>query len=1352
MKLQLFFLFAFLFFLSIGFGQNSDTYYPTPSHPELFKYVPLIDQNTPDWAKQMYSDSVNVFEVDRLYKAYYQAFDFQKNIHTQNYKHWRRILDQQHYLKPDGSIVIPTEKEIQQLLKNYRNQLQDAKNSMANWEPLGPFDTKTEGGQMSVSWQANIYAFDQSISNPNILYCGTETGGVFKSMDKGLSWFSIGDDLILGGIGSIKVSPVNPDIVFLGQGNNVYQSLDGGATWAIVYSQSGVSITDISINPANPEVILLAGSGGLFRSANGGINWNQLYNQRCWDIEIKPDDPNVIYVLKTNPSRKVCEFFKSEDMGATFSIREMGWYNPNPGQANQSDGGARMTVTPADPNRIYCALLGNEVSYEHDVNWVGVYRSDDAGESWTLPTGEPGGPYTSSHWCLSSFSPTFAWGGNYDQGYYNLGIAASHTNPNEYLLGCLNFFKTNNGGASYQHWGGYGGGPGYQHPDIQDIDILGTDVWVCSDGGINYYSNDFSQHESRVNGINSSEFWGFGSGWNEDVLVGGRYHNGNTSFYENYPYGDFLRLGGAESPTGYVNQGMNRRVYFDDIGGRLIPSSFEGMITSVPDLSLYPSQAYINENKSEIEVDPRCYNHLYLGNENKLYKSEDGGQRFEVLGTFGTNVNHRVVGIEVSRSNPAVIYVAQRRSGQSALWKTQDGGNNWQQLTLPAIGSSGGGIFISLNPLDKNELWIAYSNGGNNTNKVFTTTDGGVSWSNISSAMLNGHFVEDISVQGGTNGGIYLATNLSVFYRDHDLSDWELFNQGAPQKLATLNIRPFYRDGKIRVATFNRGIWESNFYGPSTPIIQLSVDKRTSFCVRDTFHFRDYSILNHEGASWNWSFPGALWVDGADTYQPKVVYGSPGVYDVTLEVNANGTIYSKTETAMIEVIDECSPEIYPGNALELMSPNGNDYAVTEALNLNSNTVTFSAWIKRNGDQNPWAGLLFTRGGSTTVGFNFGENNELRYHWNDSQWGWNSGQIVPDQEWTHVALVVEPNRATIYLNGIGVVNNANHIPELFEGAFLIGRDPNFDSRQFRGLIDEVCIWNKALSEAEIRATMHLTKVPENEPDLVLYYQFNRPEGVITDRIGNLHANATGNAQRQISTGPFGGGTSQEMVIANSGFNDFLEADLDLTFPNNGTYPNGEVVVSHLVIDPDQQPGEDNLENAGYWIVNNYGSNLSFSELEQITFKGLSGITIDGSKTYKLYRRPFNADGDSWSPALDQADILSENAITFDEGNGITRFGQFALLSSSLTANQTPDRSNTHAYLYPNPASTQAALKIELGNNSSAKLSIWASDGKLVWTNFVKQGQMLEQLQLSTGLYFYKIETETGISFGKLGVVE
>jgi PKD repeat protein/photosystem II stability/assembly factor-like uncharacterized protein len=1325
----------------------SQSYYPTPTHPELFKYVPLVDEQTPEWAKLMYAEDPNVWEVDRLYRAYYQVSAFQKSVHTQNYKHWRRQIERNNYLKADGHIETPSESRRQQMESEYRSIVQQHKNLNANWEPLGPFETKADG-TLNVSWQANIYVLDQSISQPDILYCGTETGGVFRSDDKGLNWYSIGEELILGGIGAVKIHPANPDIAYLAQGANIFKTSDGGGFWQTVFNMGGLDITDISINPDDPNVVLAAGTGGLFRTTDGGQNWDQIFNNRCWDIEIKPDDPNIVYVLKNNPDKKICEFFKSVDKGASFILKDPGWYSPTPGLPNQSDGGARMTVTDADPNRIYCALLGNEVSYQQDNNWIGVYMSEDGGESWSLPAGEPGGPYDANHICLSSFSPTFSWGGNYDQGYYNLGIAASDTDPDQFLVGCLSLFKTADGGASYTQWGGYGGGPGWQHPDIQDIDINGNDVWVSSDGGVNLYSPDFETHEARNNGINASDYWGFGSGWNEDVLVGGRYHNGNGAYHENYPFGEFLRLGGAESPTGYVNQGMNRMVYHSDIGGRLIPATITGDVQTIANYSLYPNESYFNETHGEVETAPHCYNHLYLGNEHNLYFSEDGGQSFKTIGTFGTNPDHRITRIEIARSIPGLIFAVQRISGQSKLWRSWDNGESWEEINLPSSNSTGGGIFLTLDPVDELQLWVAYSFGGNNTNKIFQSQDGGESWTNLTTDMLNGQHVEDICVQGGTNGGVYLATDLTVFYRNNDMSDWELFNNGAPMKLRTQTMRPFYRDSKIRVATYNRGIWESNFYEPSQMVVQMTVDKLSSFCVRDTFYFEDYSILDHEGATWEWDFPGAAWVSSTTARNPKVVYAEAGNYDVSLTISRNGESATQEIQDFISVENECAPEGIPGRALSLGSA-GNDYATAAPLNVTTNNFTVSAWIKRIGDQNNVAGIFFSRGGNTTAALNFGDSNQLRYHWDGGQWWWDSGLVVPENEWTHVALVVEPTQATIYMNGIPATNVVDHAPEPFDAPITIGRDPNFNDRWFNGLIDEMAIWNKSLSQDEIRASMHLTKVPADDPELLAYYQFNREEGIITDRVGNRHATPTSNAFRVTSTGPFGAGQSQQLLVDAGGDYNFENADLELSFPEGGVIPNGEVVVSRLVVAPDQLPANAPVPEEGYWIINNYGDNDVFDELTSIRFKGLSDIDIDQPDRYELYIRPFNADGNTWSDIQDFSDATTSESIDFSEENGITVFGQLALNEGAVSSVR--EQAAEYSCLFPNPVRAGQGVRIAIPL-SKGQIEFWDERGQLLVSEHFDGAEVISTGAFVVGTYVYRVSTEEDVFVGKLVVVE
>lgn len=158
--------------------------------------------------------------------------------------------------------------------------------------------------------------------------------------------------------------------------------------------------------------------------------------------------------------------------------------------------------------------------------------------------------------------------------------------------------------------------------------------------------------------------------------------------------------------------------------------------------------------------------------------------------------------------------------------------------------------------------------------------------------------------------------------------------------------------------------------------------------------------------------------------------------------------------------------------------NGNGSRVTiPAMNLNTNALAITAWVKRSGNAASFAGIVFNRAGNTVAGLTFGNSNELRYTWNGSgsSYNWNSGLIPPDGVWTFVALVIEPSKASIYMDpGTGLVsatNGVSHDPEEFDGLTCIGQDVQSSGRTFNGTIDEVAIFNRSLSAAEIAAIAH-----------------------------------------------------------------------------------------------------------------------------------------------------------------------------------------------------------------------------------------------------------------------------------------
>ena len=155
-----------------------------------------------------------------------------------------------------------------------------------------------------------------------------------------------------------------------------------------------------------------------------------------------------------------------------------------------------------------------------------------------------------------------------------------------------------------------------------------------------------------------------------------------------------------------------------------------------------------------------------------------------------------------------------------------------------------------------------------------------------------------------------------------------------------------------------------------------------------------------------------------------------------------------------------------GNAINL--DGDDDHVKISGIRLNANTVTLTAWIKQGSSQNGWAGIVFDR--TVNASGLSSDAGELRYHWNNGQWSWHSGLTPPANTWTFVALVVEPSKATIYMNsGSGfqtAVHNATHATATFSTTY-IGLDPNGDARHFEGVIDEARIYNYSMSQAELQ---------------------------------------------------------------------------------------------------------------------------------------------------------------------------------------------------------------------------------------------------------------------------------------------
>ena len=156
---------------------------------KYYKVAPVTGETLPEWASLMYSDHPNVWQVDDKYRTWRKTNPEAKTTFTQYYKKWRHDIDP--YINNQGFEQRPTEAEklefksrLAQLNKN--NPLYSS-SRVQTWQVIGPMETfsKSQNPEpVAVSSQVNVYCFDQSLSNPDILYCGTEGGEIYKSIDK----------------------------------------------------------------------------------------------------------------------------------------------------------------------------------------------------------------------------------------------------------------------------------------------------------------------------------------------------------------------------------------------------------------------------------------------------------------------------------------------------------------------------------------------------------------------------------------------------------------------------------------------------------------------------------------------------------------------------------------------------------------------------------------------------------------------------------------------------------------------------------------------------------------------------------------------------------------------------------------------------------------------------------------------------------------------------------------------------------------------------------------------------------------------------------------------------------------
>jgi len=516
-------------------------------------------------------------------------------------------------------------------------------------------------------------------------------------------------------------------------------------------------------------------------------------------------------------------------------------------------------------------------------------------------------------------------------------------------------------------------------------------------------------------------------------------------------------------------------------------------------------------------------------------------------------------------------------------------------------------------------------------------------------------------------------------------------------------------------------------------------------CHRTKIHFDDYSVLNHSGATWLWDFPGATSVSSNTVRNPVVTYTNPGIYSVTLSItDSNGNTSSKTISNMIEVLpSSCAIENQALNVLEIVSPS--QTIVSDDLNYgNTTNLSFSGWVKPNGIQNDWAGIIcFGANSKSLIGFS--SNNQLQFHLNDQFWWIDTDLYAIADEWNYVAFRLTPTQITIFLNDQKWVYNGS-FDSIILNKIILGKDYYEYDRTFNGQMEEFTLWNRALTDDEFYLNRHLIKNTINDSNLIAYYQFNNTQnlGVVYDKKNTNDLFISNNISFPISTAPVGIGSSQLFLINNPGNYNFINAFANLNFLT--PIPNGKVVVSKLLVAPHNLPSTNSIASE-YWILNNYGNNQTFPGFINVNLQTSSNLTNLNTSNLSVYKRNSNGYLQSEWFQDANANAISTNSIQFP-AVGLAQSYQW-FIGSNVSLSINPVQSNENYILYPNPYIQGRQLVIK-NFNETGKFTLYDINAKLIFSKIIQTNELNFDSNLEKGIYFYKIETDSKIFNGKLVV--
>lgn len=689
------------------------------------------------------------------------------------------------------------------------------------WRMIGPFRGGRTVGATGVPGQ------------PNVFYIGVNNGGVWKTNDYGHTWKPIFDDQPTGSIGALALAPSNPDIIYVGSGeglqrpdlstgDGMYKSTDGGKTWRHLGLRNAQQIGAVIVDPKDANLVYVAALGhpygpneerGVFRSADGGETWQKILykdvDTGATALVFDPINSKVIYADLWSARQGPWEngafqgpgsgLYKTSDGGNS-------WHQLTKGLPTFEQGLGRIgvAVAPSDPNRVYATVDSTQGG--------GIYRSDDAGETWERTTGE---------------RRVWSRGSDFAE------IDVDPINKDIVYTASIQVYKSTDGAKTFVGFKGAPGGDDYHtiwiNPDNPNIILLAVDQGaVVTVNGGETWSSWYNQPTAQFYHVitdNQFPYWVYG-GQQESGSAGvkSRGDNGAISFRD-------WRTVGVEE-YGYVAPDpLNPNLIY---GGKV--TRFDATTGQVQNVApeVLRSGKYRFLRTAPLLFSPVDPHVLYLAG-NVLFKTLNGGMSWEVISPDLSREKPEVpesIGVFLRpemaiQPRRGVIYaLAPSPKDINIIWAgtddgfvhvTKDGGKTWRNVTPPGLSSWSKISQIDAGHFDANTAYIAVNRIRLDDQKphIYRTTDAGVSWKEIAGGLPDGP-VNTVREDLQQPGLLFAGTELAVFVSFDNGDRWQPLRLNMP----ATSIRDLViHNDDIVVGTHGRSFW---ILDDITPLRQLN--------------------------------------------------------------------------------------------------------------------------------------------------------------------------------------------------------------------------------------------------------------------------------------------------------------------------------------------------------------------------------------------------------------------------------------------------------------------------------------------------------------------------------------------------